>query len=248
MSTAQNPDRPVVHGRIATGFGAAVAQGTAGLRVDVETIADGAIVRPRGPIDHDRTPAFRRELLRLGQGRPGRLVVDLSDVPELCAAAVATLIEALRMAQCNGGLLVLCGLQARVAALLEIVRLDRSVFTISGTVEEAQALPNRRRSGRLKWPAVRSDRGTVLDISAGGMRLRCERRLRGRLSLRLWDDQTDLVLQGRVVRSRRVGPGHYEAGLQFLDPDAEGCRKLAAILAAVRQSLWPSPSSAPVGV
>lgn len=206
---------------------------------DVEEISDGTVVRPHGELDHSRTAQFRRTIAHARLCRPARLVVDLSEVPELCGAAVATLVEAQRDANRDGSLLVLCGLRGRTRSLFEIVRLDRSVFTIVETVDQAVGLPNRRRSGRFPRPSVRSDRGTVLDISAGGLKLRSERKLRGRLSLRLWNEQTDLVLEGRVIRSQRVGPRHYEAGLQFINLGAEAARKLAAILRVVRESFQP---------
>ena len=55
--------------------------GATELVVDVETLPDGFILRPKGDVDMARSPALRIKLTEALKGKPTRLVVDLSDVP-----------------------------------------------------------------------------------------------------------------------------------------------------------------------
>ncbi len=214
------------------------------LQVDVEEIADGLIVRPVGGIDMRRAPWLRRELADLRMShRPARLVIDLGKVPEMDSAAVATLVEALQVTQRDSTLLVLCGLQPRVRALFEIVRLDQSVFPIVETTDDAIALPNRRKFDRYHPAALTCNLGTVLDISAGGIRLCSRRRLRGSVLMQLHQDGTDLCVGGRVIRRHRLGMRRHEVGIQFVALGAEQARTLAAILAVCRAALRRRPSA-----
>ena len=207
------------------------------IEVEIAEIADGLIFRPRGEIDMTRAPALRAELMDVQLRHPARLVVDLSHVSEIDSAVIATLVEALRVACSESGMLVLCGLQERVRSLFEIVRLDASVFTIVETVDEAIALPNRRKFGRYNPGSLQCDRGKVLDISAGGARLLTPKKLKSTIRLRFWNEQTDLAVEARVIRCKRRRFREYEAGLQFVNLSAEAANKLAGILAAVRQTL-----------
>lgn len=66
------------------------------LVVDVETLPDGSLLRPKGDVDMARSPALRIKLTEALKGKPARLVVDLSDVPYMDSSGLATLIEALQ--------------------------------------------------------------------------------------------------------------------------------------------------------
>jgi anti-sigma B factor antagonist len=95
-----------------------------------ETLEDGQLVRLRGDIDFSRSPTLRVELMQLLNGRPARLVIDLSDVPYMDSSGVATLVEALQVQRKANAKLVLCNLQDKVRGIFEIARLDM-VFTIA---------------------------------------------------------------------------------------------------------------------
>jgi anti-sigma B factor antagonist len=195
------------------------------------------IFRPLGAIDMTRAPSLRQELLDVLLRHPARLVVDLSRVEEIDSAVVATLVEALRIAHRDSGMLVLCGLRERVFSLFEIVRLDTSVFHIVATVDDAIALPNRRKFGRYITRSLQCDLGDVRDISAGGLKLWTTKKLKGTVRLKLWDEQTNMVVRARVMRCRQRRTGEYDTGLQFKDLGAEQAKKLAGILATVRETL-----------
>ncbi|TDJ57334.1 MAG: anti-sigma factor antagonist [Planctomycetota bacterium] len=108
------------------------------LDIQTEEISDGVILRPTGEIDLSCAAMLRTRLSKVQQGKPGRLIIDLSAVPYMDSSGVATLVEAMQIARRNGSKLVLCALQAKVLAIFEIARLDM-VFTIVGSVEEAAA-------------------------------------------------------------------------------------------------------------
>ena len=207
------------------------------VKVERQPIADGMIARPIGAIDLTRAPAFRVELADILSEKPARLVLDLSEVPEIDSATVATLVELLRDVYRNSGMLVLCGLQQRVRSIFEIVRLDETVFTIVETVDEAIALPNRRKFGRYRPRTLYCDHGEVMDISAGGIKLQSRRKVKGTVRLRIWNDLTDLSIEARIVRCRRLRSKQYDVGLQFVNQSTDSTKKLAGILASLRDTV-----------
>lgn len=101
---------------------------------------DGAVVViPSGEIDLTSSPVLRVELKRIQAERPNRMVIDLTDVPYMDSAGVATLVEAMQFARKSSTRLVLCGLQDKVRSIFEISRLD-TVFTIVG--DQSAAMNN----------------------------------------------------------------------------------------------------------
>lgn len=100
---------------------------------------DGAaVVVPTGEVDLSCSPDLRVALQSALGSRPSRVVVDMNGVPSIDSSGLATLIEAMRDTQKIGVGLVLCGLQERVMAVLEIARLDK-VFTLAADVDAAIA-------------------------------------------------------------------------------------------------------------
>ncbi len=72
------------------------------------------------------------------EGKPGRLIIDLSQVPYMDSSGVATLVEAMQIARRNKTELILCALPSKVFSIFEIARLDM-VFKIVDTLEEAKS-------------------------------------------------------------------------------------------------------------
>lgn len=101
----------------------------------IEPIDAGVYIKLAGEIDLSRSPALRQQLLEMARQRPGRLVVDLGDVPYMDSSGVATLVETLQQQRKGGGRMVLCCLQPKVRSIFEIARLEM-IFTI---VEDKQA-------------------------------------------------------------------------------------------------------------
>ncbi len=109
------------------------------LQIETDSITDGVVLRPIGEIDLSCAAMLRQKLSQVQDGKPARLIVDLSAVPYMDSSGVATLVEAMQIARRTGSKLVLCALQDKVRSIFEIARLDM-VFAIVGSVDEAVAL------------------------------------------------------------------------------------------------------------
>ena len=90
------------------------------------------LLRLRGRLSIDSSPALRDRLLAVLDGPPMRtVIVDLGAVSYIDASGVATLIEGLKIAQSVPTTLCLKGLQGRVLHLFEVTGL-LSLFDTSG--------------------------------------------------------------------------------------------------------------------
>lgn len=107
--------------------------------METDRLADGVVIRPKGDIDLSRAPSLRQQISEVQKGNPGRLVIDLSDVPYMDSSGVATLVEAMQVARRRNQKLVLCCPQEKVKAIFEIARLDM-VFKIVNSRDEAVAV------------------------------------------------------------------------------------------------------------
>jgi anti-anti-sigma factor len=83
----------------------------------------------KGEIDLHVSPSVRASLNEMIDKKPGRLVVDLSNVSYIDSAGLAALIEAMQRVEGYGGKFALAGLQETVRSIFEISRLDQ-VFQI----------------------------------------------------------------------------------------------------------------------
>ena len=103
---------------------------------DLEIIEDegeeGRLVRLRGRVSIDSSPAFRDRLLAtLRRQSPAAVTVDLTEVSYMDASGVATLVEGLKTARNRQTTLRLKGLQGRVRHLFEVTGL-LTLFETSG--------------------------------------------------------------------------------------------------------------------
>ncbi len=103
---------------------------------DLEIIlseADGeTLVRLRGHLGIDSSPALRDRLLAVLQGESTEtVVVDLTEVSYLDASGIATLVEGLKIARSRRKALRIRGLQGRVLHLFEVTGL-LDIFEING--------------------------------------------------------------------------------------------------------------------
>src|SRR3954470_19237754 len=96
------------------------------------------------------------------------------------------------------------------------------MFRLFGSAKETpQALVDKRRYPRFSTKVIACSLGDVVDLSAGGIRLRGRGKMpvcRGQiipLTLKAHDSET--VTKARVVHIRRVGLRTWEAGFAFVD-------------------------------
>ena len=109
--------------------------------VITETIEldDGVCVVASGDVDLSRSPVLRDELFAIVDRRPGRLVVDLSNVEYMDSSGIATLIEAYKRLDGNQAKMVIFGLQPRVQGIFEIARMDQ-VFHLAKDLDAAKSV------------------------------------------------------------------------------------------------------------
>ncbi len=104
--------------------------------ISVESTDDGVTLRPAGDVDLSSSRELQQTIKRAMEGKPERLIVDLTNVPYMDSSGVATLVEAMQIARKQSTRLVLCCMQSKVRSIFEIARLDR-VFTIVDDAESA---------------------------------------------------------------------------------------------------------------
>jgi anti-sigma B factor antagonist len=97
---------------------------------------DASVVEVHGEVDMHRSPELHQLLREVCQGRPAKLVVDLSRVEYMDSSGIGTLVEIFRRVKGFEGQMMLVALQPRVRGVFEITKLDK-FFTIHDSVAEA---------------------------------------------------------------------------------------------------------------
>jgi anti-anti-sigma factor len=102
------------------------------LDIAVSKRDDSSIVRLRGRVNVDSSPALRDRLMALLRAQsPKAVIVDLSDVSYLDSSGLATLIEGLGVARMRQTTLCVQGLHGRLLQLFQATRLS-SLFEKNG--------------------------------------------------------------------------------------------------------------------
>lgn len=105
---------------------------TDGLEVTVHSGDEGSIVRLRGRLNIDSSPALRDRLLpMLGSQSSEAVIVDLTDVSYIDSSGIATLIEGLKIARLRRTTLCMHGLQGRLLHLFQVTGVS-TLFEKSG--------------------------------------------------------------------------------------------------------------------
>ncbi|MBT8486791.1 MAG: PAS domain-containing protein [Phycisphaerales bacterium] len=124
----------------------------------------------------------------------------------------------------------------RIAELLGgkmgIDRDGKGGLTLWATTQIEEVNPDwegRRSSSRLSQEEVKCSLGVVLDLSLGGMKVRCPRSPQGEIDFTLFDDEETIELRAEVAWARRIGFGKHEAGLRFIDVSEEAATQLSRL-------------------
>ena len=92
-----------------------------GLEITVDDAAEGTVLRLRGRVTIDSSPALRDRLLVMLRGQaPPAVIFDLSEVPYIDTSGIATLVEGLKIARNRQIAFCLQGLQGRLLHLFEV--------------------------------------------------------------------------------------------------------------------------------
>jgi hypothetical protein len=90
--------------------------------------------------------------------------------------------------------------------------------------------PGRKRvHGRLLQQDLQSNLGTVLDVSAGGLRILSDRPLIGEVTVELPVDEPRVQIAARVIWTKEGAHEAWEVGLQFIGMTPEVSRELAGM-------------------
>ena len=95
---------------------------------------------------------------------------------------------------------------------------------------DAPSLSERRLHARVSQRSLDSSLGKVIDLSVGGMRVQSTRRLRGTLSVVIFNPQGGHIqIQARVAWTMRIGFRKHLTGLEFIDLPPSAASELARI-------------------
>ena len=110
---------------------------------------------------------------------------------------------------------------------------DKRGFTIWFTVtltKPSDPSDDRRAHARLQQEALTCNLGEVIDLSLGGMQIRCTRPVKDKhVEVQLTYEGETMTVQAEIVRSTKVGFRKYELGLRFLDVDPETAKQLTRV-------------------
>ena len=109
------------------------------LPIEIVETNGGFVLTPDGDVDLSRAPSLRSQIAAVFDRKPGRVIIDLKNVPYMDSSGVATLVEAMQIANRSESTFILTGLQERVRSIFEIARLDK-VFTIADDHEAAEGM------------------------------------------------------------------------------------------------------------
>ena len=111
--------------------------GTDELNLSIESVDDIPVLAISGRLDMSGVESIE-ERFRSAAPEATRVIVDLGEVDYLSSAAIRLILEKSRDLKSREGNLALCRLQALVAKVFEIARLEQ-VFPILATREDAVA-------------------------------------------------------------------------------------------------------------
>jgi anti-anti-sigma factor len=94
------------------------------------------LVEAQGRFDWSQTPEFEKILRQLVDDQHNNIIIDFSQATYINSGGLRSLLTCCRLSRNQGGDIVLCGLEARIAEIFIMVGLDQ-VFAIYATREEA---------------------------------------------------------------------------------------------------------------
>jgi anti-sigma B factor antagonist len=92
-----------------------------GLEMTLDDNQERTLLRLKGHLGLDSSPALRDQLLGMFQGQTRKaVVIDLAELSYIDASGIATLLEALKISRHRQSTLCLTGLQGRLLHLFEV--------------------------------------------------------------------------------------------------------------------------------
>lgn len=94
------------------------------------------LVETEGRLDQSQTPEFEKILRQVLADQHHNIIVDFSQATYINSGGLRSLLTSCRLSRNQGGDIILCGLESRIAEIFNMVGLDQ-IFTIYETREEA---------------------------------------------------------------------------------------------------------------
>ena len=108
------------------------------IEIGEERRSDGVVLRPRGNIDNDTSPAFQMRLLAALAAAPNAVVIDLAGVDYISSAGLRVLMTAAKQTKTVSGRLAVAALKPVVEEIFAISRF-RHVVQVFETTDAALA-------------------------------------------------------------------------------------------------------------
>lgn len=116
--------------------------------------------------------------------------------------------------------------------------MDTSKHRITVNLDSVE--PNARGRGRIMVHNLETSVGHVIDISASGMKVRCDAENwlspGKQLDIELISEAGEMTLKAEVIRTKVIGLSQYEVGFKFLDVPDSATSKLWQIVSNSSQS------------
>jgi anti-anti-sigma factor len=106
------------------------------MNVKMRWVDNVRVLELAGSIDWSNEYSVRQAIVKVTEGYPAQVVVNMQGVNKLDSCGLSALIVGLKRARENGGDLRLCYLQSPVRMILELTRFDR-LFEIFNSEEDA---------------------------------------------------------------------------------------------------------------
>ena len=90
-------------------------------------------------LDASNAPELKSELVLINKNSINNIIIDLSKSKYCDSSGLSAILIGNRLCKDSSGTLVICGLQANVAKLIQISQLDK-VFNITGDLDAAKKM------------------------------------------------------------------------------------------------------------
>ena len=93
------------------------------------------VIQPSGVLDATKSQDFREEVIKILQGKPKIVLVDLKDISFMDSSGLGALVLAFKTLRAADTKLVLCSINEQVKILFELTGMDK-VFEIFSNQDE----------------------------------------------------------------------------------------------------------------
>jgi anti-sigma B factor antagonist len=108
------------------------------LRIEVDRQGDNAVIGLHGELDLASAPAFSARFEEIGNGDPGAIIIDLSQLEFMDSTGLRSILTAREHCDQSGRRFAVVPGGRQVSRLLEIARVEKHLNLISSPAELAE--------------------------------------------------------------------------------------------------------------